>query len=477
MSPAIATVAYLLLIGGLFWLDQRQKVRTSWALWVPMVWFALAGSRSLAQWFDLGTPIESAEQVLEGSPADRLFYAFLLAIGLAVLLTRSARVGRILRANGPILFFFLYCLISLLWSDYPDVAFKRWIKAIGDLVMVMVVLSDREPLAAFKRLLARLGYFLIPLSILFIKYYPEIGRQYGIWEGETYYVGVTTNKNTLGAICLFLGLAALWQLLMAYGERKRRRWIQEMIAPAIILAMVLWLFAKINSMTSLSCFLIGGIVLCATSYRKVMRRPALAHVLIFSLVIVSASVLLLGASPAALKALGRNPTLTGRTEVWTMVLSLTTNPLLGTGFESFWLGPRLEAMWDRYWWHPAEAHNGYLEIYANLGWVGVVLLVVVLVTSYRAVFRAWRERVPVGSLCLAFFSATVIYNITEAAFFRMLHPVWMFFLLAVTSVSVIHPQKTRLLARNQRHRPGRLGPEPTTEPVGNQHADLEGIPL
>ena len=76
----------------------------------------------------------------------------------------------------PILIFFPYCALSILWADYPLVAFKHWNKGIGDLVMVLVVLTDPEPAAAFKRLLSRLGFVLLPLSILFIKYYPSIGR-------------------------------------------------------------------------------------------------------------------------------------------------------------------------------------------------------------------------------------------------------------------------------------------------------------
>src|SRR2546428_3149771 len=46
------------------------------------------------------------------------------------------------------------------------------------------------------------------------------------------------------------------------------------------------------------------------------------------------------------ETMGRGPTLTGRTQIWHLVLSMTTNPLLGTGFESFWLGPRLQKIWS-----------------------------------------------------------------------------------------------------------------------------------
>ena len=221
-----------------------------------------------------------------------------------------------------------------------------------------------------------------------------------------------------------------------------------MIAQAVILVMVLWLFRIADAMTSLSCFLMGSMLIVLTNFRWVRRKPMVVTLLIVALVAVSAAVLLFGASPDALKTMGRNPTLTGRTEVWNMLLSLVQNPLLGTGFESFWLGPRLEKMWARYWWHPGEAHNGYLEIYLNLGWVGIVLLAVVLGSVYRRIFAAWRARTPASGLRLAYFLVGLVFNLTEAAFFRMEAPVWLFFLLAAVSVPALSRRKNRLTTQN-----------------------------
>ena|SRR5215471_1980897 len=446
MPPGIATIFYLVIIVGLFWLDRDQKTRTSAALWIPLVWLSLAGSRSVSQWMQVGQPVNLMnspdQQIMEGSPIDRLVYTSLLILGLIVLVNRRRKVGKLLWANGPILLFFVYCATSLLWSDYPDVAFKRWTKASGDLVMVLVVLSDQEPVAALKRLLARTAFLLIPLSTLFIKYYPELGKGYGAWDWKPFYTGVTTNKNTLGVICLFFGLASVWRILAIYRCREQTGRTQQLIAHGAVLAMVLWLFWMANSMTSFFCFLLGSASLWVTNSTGVVRRPAAVHLFVTAMVCVSVSVLFLGVAPGLLPAIGRDATLTDRTGIWTIVLSLTRNPLIGTGFESFWIGPRLAKIWSMYPWQPFEAHNGYLEVFLNLGWTGVALLAVVIATGYRTVIAAWRRSPPAGSLVLAYFVVGVVYNFTEAAFFRMMAPAWILFLLAITSVPDLPTQRS-----------------------------------
>ena len=149
-------------------------------------------------------------------------------------------------------------------------------------------------------------------------------------------------------------------------------------------------------MTSISSFLMASTLLLWANSRAASRRPALVHFLTATMLAVSVAVLFFGVSPSVLGTMGRNPTLTDRTEVWSVCLSLVQNPVLGTGFESFWLGPRLEKMWSMYWWRPNEAHNGYLEIFLNLGWVGVAWLVVIIATGYRRVFRVWRRQPRAG---------------------------------------------------------------------------------
>jgi O-antigen ligase len=147
-----------------------------------------------------------------------------------------------------------------------------------------------------------------------------------------------------------------------------------------------------------------------------------------------------GIYATVVKGLGRNLTLTDRTDVWKAVLKLQDNPIFGMGFESFWLGKRLEMLWTQFFWHPLQAHNGYIETYLNLGWIGILLLVGQFVGTLQKIQRELVRRFEFGRLRLAFLLAIILYNYTEAAFASVSFVWTMFFLIAVDYPSVRVPR-------------------------------------
>jgi O-antigen ligase len=113
---------------------------------------------------------------------------------------------------------------------------------------------------------------------------------------------------------------------------------------------------------------------------------------------------------------------------------MTKNPLLGTGFETFWLGDRLQKMWSGHMGiRLNEAHNGYLEVYLNLGFCGVALLAVMIVAGYRTIIGGLRLDGHLSGLKLAYFVAALNYSHSEAGF-RMASNMWIYFLLATAAV-------------------------------------------
>ena len=433
----VVTLVYVLVIAGLFWLNRDPEAKTSKALWLPVLWLWIACSRPISEWLS-GTDVATTSQVADGSPLDRNVYLSLLVIAIVVLVGRAAQVTELMRRNLPLVLFLLYCAASISWSDYPDVAFKRWIKSLGDYAMILIVLTDQDYIAAIKRLFSRLSFVLIPASILLIKYYPALGRKYAShWDSTVFFTGVCTDKNMLGVTFLISGLGSMWQFLQQLrAEKGQRKW-GPFIANGAVVLMTLWVALKANSMTSMSAFIFGSALMAAVGFPKIAKKRALVHAMVFSALTFCFCVLFLGVGGFLLESVGRNSTLTGRTELWDTILGMTSNPVLGTGFESFWLGKRLERLWSMYWWHPNEAHDGYLEMYLNLGWLGVTLLGVLLINGYRNVIRRLAEDRVTGPLFLAFFFVGIAYNFTEAAT-RTMSPVWICLILA--SLSFLKPQ-------------------------------------
>jgi exopolysaccharide production protein ExoQ len=143
-------------------------------------------------------------------------------------------------------------------------------------------------------------------------------------------------------------------------------------------------------------------------------------------------VLILGIGSGLLTLLGRNATLTGRTEVWSTLLAHATNPWIGAGYENFWIGERYE-LFVRLLGGLNQAHNGYIEIYLNIGFVGLALLGGIIITGYKNILNGFRNDREAASLKIAFFVMCLIYNFTEASF-KMMCPVWFTFLWAVIAV-------------------------------------------
>ena len=138
-----------------------------------------------------------------------------------------------------------------------------------------------------------------------------------------------------------------------------------------------------------------------------------------------------GFSDWIFQILGRDRTLTDRTEVWQDCLKIHINPILGAGFESFWLGERDKIMWAKWSWHPNQAHNGYIETYLNLGLLGLFILIALILATFWKSRHELLTNFHFGRYRLGFLSALVVYNWTEASF-KALHPMWFaFYIIAI----------------------------------------------
>jgi exopolysaccharide production protein ExoQ len=417
----------------LFLFDPAKDQKTSLALWVPVISMFIMGSRSASQWFGGGVSV-AAQSLQDGNPLDRLISSTIIALAIGILMSRSFNWGSFLTRNLALVAFFSYALFSVMWSDFPLIAFKRWFRDLGYYLVILVVLSDARPREAIRVVFRRLGYLLIPLSILLVKYYPAIGKTYDPWTGIADTSGATTSKNMLGVACLISGLFFFWDTVVRWPERRQRRTKRTLWVNVSFIAMTVYLLNLAHSTTSTVCLGLGSLVIAAAHTRLIKRRPLLLKVAvpaIFLLYLILSLGFDMNGQMAG--AVGKDPTLTDRTKIWATVLSMHTNPLIGTGYESFWLGPRLEWFWQTAGLgHINEAHNGYLEVYLNLGAIGVLLIAGVLIAGFATISRRLKPFSNLASLTLALWVIMLFYSVTEAGFRAGL--MWFAFLMGSISV-------------------------------------------
>jgi O-antigen ligase len=174
----------------------------------------------------------------------------------------------------------------------------------------------------------------------------------------------------------------------------------------------------------------------ATSLKFFRNRPGRVLALSLGVVLVGGLGLLLGGGSAISESLGRGAGLSGRTDIWAASIAAGGNPLIGTGFESFWnanaskVNYSLQLKGFRDLHNLNSAHDGYLQIYLDLGMVGVCLLALILIQGYRYASRAFQHDPELGSLLLACIATGTFYSVTEAGF-RILTPSWIFLLVGV----------------------------------------------
>jgi exopolysaccharide production protein ExoQ len=440
MPPQLALLICISLILYLFWIDREKNDGVSGAIWIPYLWMFLAGSRSFSEWLNLGVPLRGTDVYSEGSPLDAAVFLLLMVAGVAILHQRRLRWAALFRDNTWVWLFFAYCAISVFWSDDPFVSMKRWIRALGNVAMALVILTEQRPIAAIGVVLRRLAFVLLPLSVLFIKFYPELGRGYHA-IGSVMYTGVATQKNGLGQICLLTGIYFAWDLCLAHSkwfDLKGPRRHNHYLIYLVLIPMVVWLFYMANSATALACMIIVVGLFIVGRHSVIAQKPRRLVSLAFTgIVIFGILEFATDFTTMLVTMLGRTPDLTTRVPLWEALLSLVENPLIGTGYEIFWSGKRMLQIWYEY--GPIiQAHNGYLDIYLNLGVIGLSLLLASITAGAIKVVKLLDHDYVNGMMKMAFLVIVVFYNWSEATF----KPLSNLFILILFSILEVPSQVT-----------------------------------
>jgi O-antigen ligase len=135
---------------------------------------------------------------------------------------------------------------------------------------------------------------------------------------------------------------------------------------------------------------------------------------------------------------GRDSTLTGRTDVWDLVWDqIQKRYWLGYGYQAFWVDPIGPAtrIWLELKWNTPEVHNGYLELWLGLGFIGLLAVATSLVTNFALAWKASRGADRLANywavLYLTFF---ISYNLSESLILEQNDIFWVLYVAVVVAL-------------------------------------------
>ncbi len=409
--------------------SKKIKVLT-WALVIPYCWLMISLSRSVSRWVNIRKSSSEVGAVVEviqtGNIIDQVVFSTIFIICCIILFGRREKLFEIFKNNKTWLLLYIYCALSIFWSDFAFISTKRYIKDLNALLVALVILTEPAPIEAFKAIVRRNMYLLVPLSIALCKYFPYVGRHQH-HGGSLTYSGVATSKNSLGMLCLIGGLFFLTDIWNIWKSRQVSSQRGLFYLYCFYFILILYLFTFANSITSLVSFLIASIILVSSFLKKNLRKI----VIIVAVTYLGLGGLLFDTLNVFLGVVERDLTLTGRIFLWETLLGMDFNSTLGTGYNSFWLGDRLVELWNLFAFKPKQAHNGYIEVYINLGIVGLSLLgFAILRSSIKITHKVCADDNfwPLQFSCFYIF---LLYNITEATVLFNTTPIWFIFLFMV----------------------------------------------
>jgi exopolysaccharide production protein ExoQ len=415
MPPQLALIATTAFVMFLLYLERKQSPEVSWALWIPTFWMFVNASKPLGVWFGVDADAE-------GSPLDRVVFSGLLCLGLFMLAWKKDRWSSALRTHPWLVVLICYMFLSIVWSDIPYTSFKRCVRELLAIIMALLVLTERDPRQAALSVVKRLTYVLIPFSLTLIKYFPTYGVMYARWSGGQEWIGVTLQKNGLGRLCIISAFFLVWTLVRRWQGRGMPGVGYQTLVDVFVLAITIWLMKgptgaeSAYSATGIAALAGGlGMFISLLWMKKHQIYPGsntltaiLALIIIFGIVTVITGGSTMGGVTTS--TLGRDETVTGRVGIWKGLLPVAMErPILGYGVGGFWT-PTTQLAHDI-----REAHNGYLEILLETGFVGIFFFSIFVLSCCRKAQKELIHDFDWACLWICFLVMFLLHNISESS--------------------------------------------------------------
>jgi exopolysaccharide production protein ExoQ len=351
-----------------------------------------------------------------------------LAVELIIYLTTMVLIGRNLRSyldlalqHRLLLALLFFAMSSALWSSDPGFTLRRSLVLIAS-TSLGVYVGMRYTMREILHLLCITGAIAAVASYFVVVTHPEYGVASGV--NANAWQGIFGQKNPLGR---FMSLETLVFILLASHEKKLR-WLYAL--GALMCAGLLAMARDVTAYLMLPALL--GLI-PVFQYARKHSVAWMVSVLSFAGATLAGFVWLIVLSPERiLAAFGKDASFSGRTDIWSMVWQkIMQHPLLGHGYSAFWLGWKGQDsadIWLALHWPVPHSHNGFLDLLAELGFVGFLLFLAGYVAYVRKALDCARaSRSLLGLFPLLYCSFMILFNFSESSILKQENLYWVLY--------------------------------------------------
>jgi O-antigen ligase len=376
--------------------------------------FAIIGLTFFTRGFDVGR-VEDTPGLVPAILTTAIRYS-VWAISVLLVCVRWQKTIMTLRYNIFIWLLIPIILSSYVWSEFPDFTLKNiqevWQMASFGLYFA-ISFSVKQQLKLVAITFALGAFFSVYIALIF----PWIGKHTfdhpGAWKGIYDY------KNTFGSMMV---LSALAFYLLPIEDLKNRlfKWYKWGFFGASLILILLS-----TSKTSLIISLI--ILFILFFYRNYRWRGKISvfYLDIGVLILGCVATVVLTFWVSILSGLGKDVTLTGRLPMWHFILTqLEDRPWLGFGRGAFWAKESKfaiaagQAVSEGY--IPPHAHNGYIDLILDSGFLGLSLFIIsFIIVYYRVLKLAYGSKNSEDYWPLAVLLFITLNNMMESYFTRL----------------------------------------------------------
>lgn len=386
-----------------------------------------------------GAEVTPQDLGVQGSLPFMVTASITYAIVCAFLIARYRQVMPILRRHWLLIALVQLTVLSTVWSVNPEVTLRRSL-ALAATTALAVYLATRFDARQFLSLMIVAVTIAALLHIGCVLLLPQYGiHETADWTGA--WRGVAVHKNVMGR---WMALGSVLFLLRML-ERRRPHWF---FWSGFLLTTLLVVMSQ-----SRTAWIATGLLICCVCLFRWFGTSGSA--ILVGAVVLTVALAIAGSEIAdytqtALYAVGKDPTLTGRTVLWEAAYGFgMKQPWLGYGYRAFWLGSAggSQALWDELGWMPNTGHNGFLDLWLDVGFIGVILFLLILLPFAVRTVRAFaRKRSPTALWHIAFLVFFMALTIPDGMILNQNNLSWVVFVVSVIHVdraSEKQPEKER----------------------------------